>query len=251
MNAAAHGGLHVPAPVKSKSRAFLHVVDDIQIDVLTWLAGNPVGRTGEPLETGDRRGLFHAIGREMAKLHNISSAWVIPNGFERCKWDREGVLGEAPVWGRFWDNPTLTTEDRTLFLEVRAQANEMLKQLETELDYGLIHADLVRENVLLDGDKLQLIDFDDSGFGFRLFDLATTLLKNQREPDYPDLRAALLEGYASQRPLGSDALDLFLMLRSLTYVGWIITRLHEEGSDIRNARFVSSARSLAEGFLKT
>ena len=34
--------------------------------------------------------------------------------------------------------------------------------------------DLVRENVMVDGDKLQLIDFDDGGFGFNLYDLATT-----------------------------------------------------------------------------
>ena len=35
--------------------------------------------------------------------------------------------------------------------------------------------------------ELGLLDFDDGGFGFRVFDLATTLLKNLAEPDYPAL----------------------------------------------------------------
>ena len=251
MSAIARGGLPVPAPVRSASDAFLHVVDGTQVDVLTWLAGEPIGKTGEPLQAVDRSGLFHGLGREMAKLHAISDDWTVPDGFERCTWDREGLLGDQPLWDRFWENPTLNDDDRTLFLAVRDRADEALKRLEPELDFGLIHADLVRENIMADGTKLQLIDFDDSGFGFRLFDLATTLLKNRREPDYPDLRTALLEGYASQRVIDTDALDLFILLRALTYVGWIITRLPEEGADIRNARFVANARELSLDYLAT
>lgn len=251
MSAIARGGLHVPAPVRSASGAFLHVVDGTQVDVLTWLAGEPIGNTGEPLQAVDRTGLFRDIGCEMAKLHAISDDWTVPEGFERCTWDRAGLLGDQPLWDRFWENPTLSDDDRTLFLAVRDRADEALKRLEPELDFGLIHADLVRENIMADGNKLQLIDFDDSGFGFRLFDLATTLLKNRREPDYPDLHAALLEGYASQRDIDTDALDLFILLRALTYVGWIITRLPEVGADIRNARFVANARELSQDYLAT
>ncbi len=251
MNAIARGGLRVPKPVRSASDTFLHVVDGTQVDVLTWLAGEPIGESGASLEAADRTGLFHAIGREMAKLHAISDEWAIPEGFERCAWDREGLLGDQPLWDRFWENPTLSDDDRTLFLAVRDRTDGALKRLEPELDFGLIHADLVRENIMADGNKLQLIDFDDSGFGFRLFDLATTLLKNRREPDYPDLHTALLEGYASQRDIDTDALDLFILLRALTYVGWIITRLPEEGADIRNARFVANARELSQDYLAT
>jgi Ser/Thr protein kinase RdoA (MazF antagonist) len=242
-------GLHVPAPIRSTSGDFLHVVDDIQIDVLTWLAGEPVGKTGEPLAVPDRLGLFHGIGREMARLHQISDEWALPDGFTRCAWDRDGLVGETPLWDRFWENPTLTDDDRELFVQVRRMADGKLQELEPVLDYGLIHADLVRENVMLNEDKLQLIDFDDAGFGFRLFDLATTLLKNLTEPDYPALRSALIEGYRSVRPIDTDALDLFILLRALTYVGWIITRMDEDGSEIRNQRFIVNARALAQQLL--
>lgn len=249
MNAAAEGGLHVPAPIPSASGEFLQVAEGLQIDVLTWLSGAPVGKTGEDLAAADRNGLFYDIGREMARLHEVSDRWTPPEGFDRWSWDREGLLGENPVWGRFWENPSLTREDRALFLVLRREADAELQKLEGTLDYGLIHADLVRENVMADGSKLQLIDFDDSGFGFRLFDLATTLLKNMRETDYPALRDALIAGYLSVRVIDLAALDLFILLRSATYAGWIIPRMDEPGSKARNARFIGTTRVLARSFL--
>ncbi|NSY37703.1 phosphotransferase [Leisingera sp. ANG59] len=249
MNAAAAGGLLVPVPVPSASGGFLHVADGIQVDVLTWLSGAPIGRTGEDLDTADRTSLFHGIGREMARLHAVSDHWTPPKGFSRCSWDREGLLGSNPVWGRFWENPSLVSEDRELFAAVRMTADKELRQIEGGLDYGLIHADLVRENVMADGDKLQFIDFDDSGFGFRLFDLATTLLKNMREKDYPALRDALIAGYLSVRAIDLAALDLFLLLRAATYIGWIIPRAGEPGSKARQQRFVETTRLLARSYL--
>lgn len=107
----------------------------------------------------------------------------------------------------------------------------------------------MRENVLRDRGRIQLIDFDDCAFGFRLFDVATALLRNRAEPDYPALEAALCEGYRSLRPLDLGQLDLFLMLRALTYIGWIVPRMDEPGSVERNARFVATGIELAETWL--
>ncbi len=249
MEAMAKGGLQVPVPIRSKAGEFLHTVDGIQIDMLIWLNGRPVGKTGQVLITPDRPGLFRKIGRETAKLHTVSDEWTIPQGFTRCRWDRNGLLGEAPLWDRFWENPTLPGEDRKLFESVRSRADAQLKEIEDDLDFGLIHADLVRENVLVNGSHIQLIDFDDAGFGFRLFDLATTLIKNMQERDFPELRSALMDGYSSVRSIDATALDLFLLLRALTYVGWIMARMGEDGSKQRNDRFVLQAKSLAERYL--
>ena len=249
MEAADAGGLGVPAPVASAEGAFLHMIDGVAVDVLDWLNGEPLGKTGVPLVSDDRTGLFRAIGREMARLHQVSDAWTLPEGFTRRRWDRDGLLGEAPVWDRFWDNPTLDADDRALFLRFRETASADLAALEDSLDFGLIHADLVRENVMIDEGRVQLIDFDDSGFGFRLFDIATTLLRNRPEPDDEALKAALLDGYLSVRALDLKALDLFVALRATTYVGWIISRMHEPGSEVRNARFIATARDLVRAYL--
>ncbi|KIC40586.1 aminoglycoside phosphotransferase [Ruegeria sp. ANG-R] len=250
MAAVRENGVRVPTPVPTTKGLYLQVMGGIQVDMLNWLPGHPLGATGSGIDHKDRLGIFHTIGREMARLHRISDDWVPPDGFSRWSWDRPGLLGDTPLWDRFWENPTLKAEDRKLFLAFREVADGDLRQLESGLDYGLIHADLVRENVMVDEDRVWLIDFDDAGFGFRLFDIATTLLKNLREPDYDLLHDALLAGYRSERQICTDHLELFMALRAATYVGWISSRLHEDGSDLRNTRFVDTARDLLTRYLE-
>ena len=133
--------------------------------------------------------------------------------------------------------------------ELRHAGEIELAEAERSLDHGLIHADLVRENIMRDGSRVQFIDFDDSGFGFRLFDLATTLMPNLNEPDYRELKSALLKGYRSVRPIDTSHLNLFMALRSATYLGWIMTRMDEDGSVARNERFIKRTRKLAQEYL--
>jgi Ser/Thr protein kinase RdoA (MazF antagonist) len=247
MHAVSQEGIKVPTPIPSTVETLLHVIDGVQIDVLTWLSGSTMDQTlnGQV----NRADLFERLGMDMARLHDASDAWPLPDDFKRCAWDRDGLLGDAPLWDCFWKNPGLTSDEQHLFLAMRKKANIELSDLEATLDYGLIHADLVPANVMVDGGTLQMIDFDDGGFGFRLFDLATALLKHLDETDYPALRTALINGYASVRPLDLSALDLFMMLRAATYVGWNITRINEDGATSRNARFIKTTKQLVTAYL--
>ena len=86
----------------------------------------------------------------------------------------------------------------------------------------MIHADVLRENVLVFQGDVALIDFDDSGFGFRLYDLGTVLSQNQYEPARDDLRDALMAGYGTQ---DVEMVEVFTMARILASVGWTIQRL--------------------------
>lgn len=248
LNAMDRAGLHVPRPLPSCEGRLLERLGAGFVDLVEWLPGKPMGKSRAPLALENREAVFFALGREMARLHAACDAWQRPAGFRRCHWDIDGLLGEAPVWGRFWDNPTLDPQTKELFTRFRDAARTRLASAGASLDTGLIHADLVRENVLLDGPAIQMIDFDDGGFGFRQFDMATVLLKSVAEPDYPALKAALIDGYRSQRPLDLSLLDLFIAIRALTYVGWIVPRFHEDGGADRNARFVAEARDLCAGY---
>ena len=69
----------------------------------------------------------------------------------------DGLLGDAPFWGRFWENPTLTGAEADLLIQARDDARAWLGQ--AQFPIHLIHADALQENVL-DGPKgLSLIDF--------------------------------------------------------------------------------------------
>ena len=145
--------------------------------------------------------------------------------------------------------PRLTVTCASFLIRFRQHALARLSTEQESLDFGLIHADLVPENVMRAEDgTLYMIDFDDGGFGFRLFDIATALIKHRVEPDFTDLRAALIEGYQSQRTLDVGGLEFFMALRAVTYVGWIITRMGEDGARARNKRFLAQAKALISAF---
>lgn len=243
-------GVQVPRPQPALSGKLLETIGAQRVDVIGWLPGTPLGRSRAPLALADAPGVFRKLGAAMAELHEACDSWVKPAGFERCAWDIEGLVGETPVWGAFWENPTLDTETRALLEAFRDIARKDLDRLADGLDYGLIHADLVRENVLVDGQELRMIDFDDGGWGFRLFDVATALFKNRHEPGYDALKTALLAGYRSRRAIDTTALDLFVALRAVSYVGWIVPRIEEEGSGDRNLRYIEDARDLCSDYLR-
>lgn len=243
----ARAGLSVPAPRLSLQGRLLEELDGHYVDLITWLGGRPLGKSRDPLALPDAPGTFYSLGGTMARLHAACDAWSPPFGFTRCQWDAEGLVGDTPLWGRFWENPTLDAATSAMLRDFRSQAACSLASL--ELDSGLIHADLVRENVMIEGNDLHLIDFDDGGYGFRLFDVATALLKNRAEPNYPALKQALLDGYLSVRPLDMAQLDLFLAMRAATYVGWIVPRMDEPGSPTRNTRFIKDAQELCGAWL--
>ncbi|SMX44661.1 phosphotransferase enzyme family protein [Octadecabacter ascidiaceicola] len=250
MKAVRDGGLSVPSPIPSVSGTDMHVIDDIQVDVLQWLDGETLETSLFKPKTETRRSLMQTLGQEMARLHGVCDAWQPPADFIRCAWDIDGLIGEEPLWDRFWDNPTLTSQERVLFNAFREKARTDLTDQGSSLDYGLVHADLVPANVMVDGSNMHFIDFDDGGFGYRIFDLATALLKHIDAPDYPDLKQALLDGYISERIIDYRSLDLFMALRATTYVGWNITRTHENNGTERNARFITTALTLVNAYLE-
>jgi Ser/Thr protein kinase RdoA (MazF antagonist) len=95
-------------------------------------------------------------------------------GFIRQAWDADGLLGAHPIWGRFEDLAALTPEAARQLGQARDRARAKLTAFGKNEDrFGLIHADLLPENVLVHEGSPMAIDFDDSGFSWRLYDLAT------------------------------------------------------------------------------
>lgn len=244
----AEGGLAVPRPIRSRTGELIEVLDGQHVDLLSWESGAPLGKAGELRGVEDRAGFCRLLGAQMAELHDLSDAWARPSGFERPSWDRAGLVGDAPLWGRFWEHPHLSAAERDLLLQARAEGDAALASCTA--DYGLIHADLLSENMLWDGARLTFIDFDDGGFGYRMFELATFLLRYRGAEDYEELIAALCAGYAARRSVDRELLELMIMLRALTYVGWIKDKLGEAGAEARSARAIETALGEARNWME-
>jgi Ser/Thr protein kinase RdoA (MazF antagonist) len=246
----ARGGVRVPEPIPTTDGDLIATVGGHHVSLLTWLEGRPIGAIGQLHDIADPVALCRRLGGDMARLHDLTDAWMPPSGFTRPDWRRDGLLGNHPLWGRFWDHPRLKADQRDLLMRVRDLAQRDLTAVEATADQGLIHADLLAENILIQGDDLSFIDFDDGAFGFRDFELATFLLKFIGHPDYPKMRVALCDGYALRRRVNDRELDLFLLLRALTYPGWIMERLDEPGADQRSTRALNTALSMADDYLR-
>jgi Ser/Thr protein kinase RdoA (MazF antagonist) len=223
-------GFPVPGPMATLDGRWTCEAGDRVASCVSWMEGTALGHAGRPLEgpAEDQTKLYFGVGRLIGRLHAATDGLPEGTGRARPVWDAAGLLGEAPLWGRFWENPAFSAAERAEIEAARARAARRLAELRANGgDFGLIHADVLRENILVREDGLALIDFDDSGWGFRLYDLGTALVQNLEEPAFGAIARSLAEGYRSVRPTPAfDAADLmlFTMLRAFASAGWIMTR---------------------------
>lgn len=240
-------GVAVPAALPSRDGSLLvRLSNGRNASVIDWVEGEALGEAGKPFDKPLDRVLaeHHALGRLVADFHAATDALILPKDFTRPSWDIEGLVGETPFWGRFWEHPAATADQAATLHRARAYLRERLTDHAKTADFGPIHADVLRENVLVNGETLSLIDFDDSGIGFRLYDLGTVLSQNLYEPAYPQIRDALVAGYAETRPASTDLVEIFTLARTCASVGWTMPRLAKE--DPINARHIARAVMWAE-----
>jgi Ser/Thr protein kinase RdoA (MazF antagonist) len=219
-------GLPVPAPIALPDGGLLaQLPSGRHASVVTWVKGEPLGAAGVPLPgpLTNQLDRHHALGRLVAQIHRATDALTLPATFNRPAWGHDGLVGANPFWGRFWDHPALSGDEAATLRATRDWLSQRLRTSASPI--GLIHADVLRENVFVNGQSLSLIDFDDSGFGYRWYDLGTVLSQNLYEPAYPEIRAALIDGYATILPIDPNEVDSFTLARTLASVGWTAPRL--------------------------
>jgi Ser/Thr protein kinase RdoA (MazF antagonist) len=212
--------LPVPAALPARDGSLLVALSDGRhASAIAWMEGEALGEAAKPnprplpqvLE------LYHTLGALLARVHSVTDTLTLPPDFARPRWDRDGLMGDTPLWGRFWEHPAATDDQRAMLIRARDALRERLAG-----EIGLIHADVLRENVLVNNRSVSLIDFDDSGFGFRLYDLGTALIQTVQHPEHPQLRDALMGGYGTN---DTAMVEAFTLARTLASVGWTIPRL--------------------------
>lgn len=207
--------LAVPEPVPTRDGEPTVLQSERICSVLRWMDGRRHSESPQPRH-------LRLLGEAMARLHNHADAWEPPQEFVRIRWDWETFFGDTMEYGginavQVWD--LLPKDLREDFEHVADTAREAMARLD---DVGLIHADLHLDNALFADGGVKLIDFDDSGTGHRLYDLAVALWELRHREDYEQFRAALLDGYTAHRPLSADHVDTFITVREVAFGLWFV-----------------------------
>lgn len=187
------GRVKVPQPIENLDGEF-H----------TSILHEPSGRTfycvlyswldGEELEDEPTDEQLMAMGVAMATMHVLAPAFVLPAGASLSTFS-------DPLW---WTDDYLLSEKSVLGAEAKSLISDALAAIKAGVEklYAdskpiLIHADMHGGNVLWHEGALSVIDFDDSGFGLPIQDLATALYYL----DTPEQDAAFRRGYQSIAPV--------------------------------------------------
>ncbi len=226
--------LVVPEPVPLPDGALYTTVEVAGVPqpwrcvVLRWVDGRHA-RTATPAHMA-------AMGRTIAHLHRQSRQFGLPPGFTCPRYDWAHLFGPTSLLGSTYGHTLMCPEDYTVLLRARDKISAAMRAWGEQPNYfGIIHGDLSTSNFVFQQGQAHLIDFDEFGLGYYLFDLMCTLMWSVDRDDYRVLRDALLSAYQRVQPLPqttSEQLDVFLAACYVDYLNFIF-RLENE-DDRRN-----------------
>jgi Ser/Thr protein kinase RdoA (MazF antagonist) len=198
---------------------------------------------------------FEQLGGIAARLHTHSRAWARPAGFTRFVWDFDTSLGERGHWGRWQDGLAVGAQEEEVLGRCAGLIRRRLSAYGTAPDrFGLVHADMRLANLLVKGDDVTVIDFDDCGLSWFMYDLGSSLSFIEHEPYVPELVDAWVRGYRAQAPLSAEdeaELATFIMLRRLLLVAWIGSHSSTLTAQEMGEEYTATSCRLAEEYLGT
>ena len=168
---------------------------------------------------------FERLGTISAQMHSHAKRWMPPSEFTRPTWTPEAILTDQLTWGNWREGVNINPEALNVLQRAEAAIHRRLEDADVGSEnYGLIHADLRLANLLIHGEITAIIDFDDCGFGWYLFDLAGALSFLEEREDIADLIDSWIRGYQTVAEVPADAevmIPTLIMLRRLQLIGWL------------------------------
>lgn len=202
----------------------------------------------------DPASYYRRIGATTAAFHDQQLRWSRPEGFDRFQWRVEDMLGETSRWGD-WRGAQLTAGQLEILEEAERAALEHISDMTPgDAGWGLIHADLRPSNIMIHDDVLTVIDFDDCGGGWLLYDFASAFSFIEHEPYVPQIAKEWIAGYRTVRELSEADVKhacALSMLRRLTMLGWTTTHREDALPPAIWAAQVPGSVDVAQNYLRS
>jgi Ser/Thr protein kinase RdoA (MazF antagonist) len=198
---------------------------------------------------------FDALGEMTARMHAHTRAWPLPKGFTRHHWDYEAAFGPAPRWGRWQDAPGLGADEHSVLERAVDTLRRRLAAYGKGDDrYGLVHTDLRLDNLIVDGDTTTVIDFDDSGFSWFLYDLGGALGFLENHPQVDAMIESWVHGYRRVLNLSDidvDEIPTFVLYRRMTLLAWSGSHPNTDLAPVFGDEFVTETCVIADRYVHT
>ncbi len=249
------GVVTTPRPVKGRDGEVIQQLGHRRmprprnIVLFDWETGSEPG-IGEDLSAP-----FEVLGEVTARMHLHTRQWQRPSWFTRFTWDFETSLGEdKPHWGRWRDGMGVDAARARLFGRTVDLIGKRLAAYGKGPErFGLIHCDLRLANLLIDGKAVKVIDFDDCGLGWYMYDAATPVSFYEHEPQVPDLIESWKQGYRRVIELAREdeaEIPTFVMLRRMLLVAWIGSHSETDLAKSMGLPYTEGTIGLCEDYLK-
>ncbi|WCK52596.1 phosphotransferase [Aneurinibacillus sp. Ricciae_BoGa-3] len=251
---AEQSSLIVPKPIKGKNYEFVQTLKSqtdsetqhcVMFNFLSGKAPDEEGKDNLIIQ-------FEQLGEVTALLHEHVQQWEDSIHLSRFTWDFETMLGKNPRWGRWQDGPEVSIAREELFQEVADIINLRLQRFGKTRDrFGLIHADLRLANLLIEDNLIKVIDFDDCGYSWFLYDLASGLSFIEHEEFVPELVKSWLIGYRKVRNLSEEEeaeIPTFIMLRRLMLLAWLGSHSDSDTAKNLGMGFAEKTEELARKY---
>jgi Ser/Thr protein kinase RdoA (MazF antagonist) len=220
-----------------------------------WLPGRGVQPAELTPATAARFGAF------LARLHTVAIGWregASQTDIDRPRLDYAGLFGKNSPYNPGDGAVHISEASQRVLDAVAARVERVMATLDTAPNtFGLIHGDFIYKNTLWDGERVRVVDFEDCGYGYYLYDLATPLLFYKALPAYAALKQALWDGYTGVRPIPADYrpdLETLIAGRYVASCRWVAGNaqhpsLRGKAADIIDQRAAELQTYLATGVL--
>ena len=247
-----HAVVATPKPLPRRDGSYIgdmHAAGDVRhVVAFEFMSGSEPAQGSDGIVAG-----FRELGAISARLHQHVRTWQRPATFRRKTWNYETMLGRAPLWGDWREGIGLDASGRAVLERASGALKTFLSAYgEGPERFGLVHADLRLANLLVDNGRLGVIDFDDCGFSWFVYDFAAAVSFFEHDPIVAELQDAWVEGYRSVAPLPDAdvaAIPVFVFLRRFLLTAWVASHAETPTAQALGAPFTHGTVALADAFL--
>jgi Ser/Thr protein kinase RdoA (MazF antagonist) len=232
-----------------------------RVQTLTSAAGHPPRHAvmfsflegAEPSPDDALEPWFFRLGATTAKLHAHAMRWQKPQGFTRHIWDLGAMFGSQNLWGPWQAGMGLTADGEVILSKAIDAIETRMRVYGQGADrFGLVHADLRLANLLVDGEGLKVIDFDDCGFSWFMYDFAAAVSFFEERPSIPGLMERWFEGYSTIRALSAEdraIMPTLVLARRILLTAWLASHSEVPIAQELGADYTQTTVALAEAYL--